>query len=224
MASRLNLPLTFVLFPPLRSFEDWYTYIDSTDLAPLVGVEDETYLRGTQVFLEAETHTVVRGQGLQNAAFWFGFRQEFHRAFIKQRAFRFDLSCWRYLKYKTLEAADDFTWANRVILHCAGARFAVLLPTVMILGPTASGGSIITNGTIVSHQISTQYFNVPDRSKSEVSLRYGILESVDVYKPIYPGYYRSLRKTSLVPLQSLPSSTGTWLEFYFLPLTLLRLV
>ncbi|KAJ5092551.1 hypothetical protein NUU61_007421 [Penicillium alfredii] len=88
---------------------------------PLVGIDDETYLRGTQVFLEAQAGTAVRGRGLQNAAYWVGIRQEFHTAFIKQRAFRFNLSCCNYTTYKTLEPADDFTWANRVILHCAEA-------------------------------------------------------------------------------------------------------
>ncbi|KAJ6050179.1 hypothetical protein N7444_006895 [Penicillium canescens] len=87
--------------------------------APLIGVDDETYLRGTQVFLEAQSEMAVKGHGLQTAAFWVGFRQEFHTAFIKQRAFRFDLTCCNYSPYRTLGPADDFTWANRVVLHCA---------------------------------------------------------------------------------------------------------
>lgn len=87
--------------------------------APLNGVDDETYLRGTQVFLEAQSEMAVKGHGIQTAALWVGFRQEFHTAFIKQRAFRFDLTCYNNSPYRTLETADDFTWANRVILHCA---------------------------------------------------------------------------------------------------------
>lgn len=87
--------------------------------APLNGVDDETYLRGTQVFLEAQSEMAVKGHGIQTAALWVGFRQEFHTAFIKQRAFRFDLTCYDNSPYRTLETADDFTWANRVILHCA---------------------------------------------------------------------------------------------------------
>lgn len=84
-----------------------------------MGADDETYLRGTQVFLEAQANTAVRGRGLQNAAFWVGFRQEIHMAFINQRPFQFDLECCRNTTYKTLEPTDDSTWVNRIILHCA---------------------------------------------------------------------------------------------------------
>ncbi|UDD59891.1 hypothetical protein AFCA_007309 [Aspergillus flavus] len=72
----------------------FYEEVDS----PLVGVDDETYLRGVQVFLDAQGTVAVRDGGLRLAAFWVGIRQEFHTSFIKQQ---------------------DPTWANRVILHCA---------------------------------------------------------------------------------------------------------
>ncbi|KAJ5982849.1 hypothetical protein N7481_004948 [Penicillium waksmanii] len=87
--------------------------------APLVGVDDETYLRGTQVFLEAQTNIAVATRGLQNAALWVGFRQEFHSAFIKQRPFRFELGCCASSTYGCFTSADDSTWANRIIFYCA---------------------------------------------------------------------------------------------------------
>lgn len=82
-------------------------------------VDDETYLRGTHVFLEAQAKAAVSTRNLQNAALWVGFRQEFHSAFLKKRPFKFDLTCCNHSIYKQLTPADDSTWANRVVLHCA---------------------------------------------------------------------------------------------------------
>ncbi|KAB8256881.1 hypothetical protein BDV32DRAFT_160880 [Aspergillus pseudonomiae] len=93
-------------------------FYEEVDL-PLVGVDDETYLRGVQVFLDAQGAVAVRDGGLRLAAFWVGIRQEFHTSFIKQRIFQFDLSCCDHSTYRLLDQADDPTWANRVILHCA---------------------------------------------------------------------------------------------------------
>ncbi|KAJ5363107.1 hypothetical protein N7541_003951 [Penicillium brevicompactum] len=95
----------------------FYEEIDT----PLAGVDEETYLRGIQVFLEAQAATAVYDSGLQCAAFWIGCRQEFHTAFSNQRSFRFDLRCCEDSIYRTLDPANDDTWANRVILHCADA-------------------------------------------------------------------------------------------------------
>ncbi|KAE8144964.1 hypothetical protein BDV25DRAFT_170903 [Aspergillus avenaceus] len=93
----------------------FYEEVDS----PLVGVDDETYLRGVQVFLHAQSATAMRDGGLRLAAFWVGIRQEFHTSFIRQRAFQFDLSCCDNTIYRFLTRSDDPTWANRAILHCA---------------------------------------------------------------------------------------------------------
>lgn len=38
---------------------------------------------------------------------------------MKQRAFSFNPDCCRSEAYGTLNTADDSTWANRMILHCA---------------------------------------------------------------------------------------------------------
>lgn len=146
-----------------------------------MGIDDETYLRGTRVFLEAQASTAVRGQGLQNAAFWVRFPQEFHRAFIKQRAFSFDLSCCGDSKYKTLESADDFTWANRVMLHCAETLAFCYGTDGHEPRATINYGSIITNGTIVSHRGSTRYTSKPTiDQKTRFPLRYGILGIANV--------------------------------------------
>jgi hypothetical protein len=74
-----------------------------------------------QVFLDAQTATAAKEGGLRLAAFWVGVRQEFHKSFIKQRVFQFDLSCYVNSTYRSLNQAEDFTWTNRAILHCAGA-------------------------------------------------------------------------------------------------------
>ncbi|KAH8432772.1 uncharacterized protein LDX57_010399 [Aspergillus melleus] len=86
--------------------------------APLVGIDDETYLRGTQVFLDAQSISAMQAGSLRHAAFWVAFRQEFHRAFIKQRAFRFNSHCCASSPYRSLDPADDNTWTNRMVLHC----------------------------------------------------------------------------------------------------------
>ncbi|KAB8223602.1 hypothetical protein BDV33DRAFT_188710 [Aspergillus novoparasiticus] len=87
----------------------FYEEVDS----PLIGVDDETYLRGVQVFLNAQGTAAVRGGGLRLAAFWVGIRQGFHTSFIKQRIFQFDLSCCDHSTYRLLDQAEDPTLANR---------------------------------------------------------------------------------------------------------------
>ncbi|KAI9038307.1 uncharacterized protein KD926_010963 [Aspergillus affinis] len=86
--------------------------------APLVGIDDETYLRGTQVFLDAQSTSAMQAGSLRHAAFWVAFRQEFHRAFIKQRVFQFNSYCCATSPYRSLEPANDNTWTNRMVLHC----------------------------------------------------------------------------------------------------------
>ncbi|KAJ5107134.1 hypothetical protein N7456_003809, partial [Penicillium angulare] len=87
--------------------------------APLIGADDETYLNGTLFFLAAQSEPAVCSRGLQNAAFWVGIRQKIHAAFIQQRSIQFDFHCFDGSNYKTIESADDSTWANRIVLHCA---------------------------------------------------------------------------------------------------------
>ncbi|OJJ77409.1 hypothetical protein ASPBRDRAFT_36628 [Aspergillus brasiliensis CBS 101740] len=85
--------------------------------AALAGGDGKTHLRGTQVFLNAQGHSALRGGGLQLAAFWVGIRQEFHKAFLEQRVAELDLSCCDGSAYRRLDPTDDPTWANRAVLH-----------------------------------------------------------------------------------------------------------
>ncbi|KAJ5713221.1 uncharacterized protein N7483_010402 [Penicillium malachiteum] len=86
---------------------------------PLVGVDDETYLKGTLFFLAAQAKEAVKERGLRNAAFWVGIRQKVHTALITQLPIKLDFSCLTGSIYKTVESTDDSTWANRIVLHCA---------------------------------------------------------------------------------------------------------
>ncbi|PYH88045.1 hypothetical protein BO71DRAFT_423960 [Aspergillus ellipticus CBS 707.79] len=110
----------------LRSLSGDAAEIQSPDLlaaaphaAALAGGDDGTYLRGAQVFLDAQSASALRQGGLRLAAFWVGVRQEFHKAFLEERAIGFDLSCFAASTYRQLDPADDATWANRIVLHCA---------------------------------------------------------------------------------------------------------
>lgn len=142
---------------------------DLVSSAPLVGVDDETYLRGVQVFLDAQGAAAVRNGGLQLAAFWVGIRQEFHTSFIKQRIFQFDLSCCDHSTYRLLDQADDPTWANRVILHCAHTLMycyderSHTIKEYEQLWDYSQGWNRMAPPTF-----NPIYFRPPDRSKGEV--------------------------------------------------------
>jgi hypothetical protein len=79
--------------------------------------DTESALRGIQIFLDAQAIPAVSGTGLRHAAYWIALRQEIITAFSKQRSFRIPLhSCE---PYRTFEPADDYVWADRLVIHCA---------------------------------------------------------------------------------------------------------
>lgn len=76
----------------------------------------ESHLLGTHIFITAQESFATTG-GLRQAAFWDGLRQEIYIAYITQRSI---LPALTHCNIdRSLESADDYTWANRIIVHCA---------------------------------------------------------------------------------------------------------
>ncbi|KAJ5183152.1 hypothetical protein N7492_000768 [Penicillium capsulatum] len=82
-----------------------------------MGEDTESGLRGIQIFLDAQAMSAVTSYGLRHAAYWIALRQEITTAFSKQRAFRLPLGPCE--PYRTFEPADDYVWADRLVIHCA---------------------------------------------------------------------------------------------------------
>lgn len=82
-----------------------------------MGEDTEFALRGIQIFLDTQAIPAISGRGLRHAAYWIALRQEIITAFSKQRPFRLPLSPCE--PYRSFEPADDYTWADRLVIHCA---------------------------------------------------------------------------------------------------------
>ncbi|KAJ5709567.1 hypothetical protein N7493_009858 [Penicillium malachiteum] len=84
---------------------------------PSMGQDTESALRGIQIFLDAQIMSAVTGYGLRHATYWIAIRQEITTAFSKQRTFRLPLGPCE--PYRSFEPADDYVWADRLVIHCA---------------------------------------------------------------------------------------------------------
>lgn len=83
---------------------------------PISGVDFQSHLLGTHVFITAQEASTTTG-GLRQAAYWVALRQEIYIAFVNQRTIApaFEGNPLD----RSLDAADDCTWANRIIVHLA---------------------------------------------------------------------------------------------------------
>ncbi|KAJ5745602.1 hypothetical protein N7520_010784 [Penicillium odoratum] len=88
-----------------------------SDKVPSMGQDTESALRGIQIFLDSQIGPAVSGYGLRHAAYWIALRQEITTAFSKQRTFRLPLGPCE--PYRSFEPADDYVWADRLVIHCA---------------------------------------------------------------------------------------------------------
>lgn len=85
-------------------------------LSGKVHLDGAGHLIGAHAFVSAQEISAVSG-GLRLAAFWVGLRQEIYVAFVNQRSISFPLQHCNV--DRSFGAADEGTWANRIIFHCA---------------------------------------------------------------------------------------------------------
>ncbi|KAK2070406.1 hypothetical protein P8C59_004897 [Phyllachora maydis] len=81
-----------------------------------MGTDYKSYLSVTHAFVERASDSLVPGT-LSAACFWVGLRQEIYKAMMGQTAVR--MSLHHALADRSLADADDCTWANRAVVHCA---------------------------------------------------------------------------------------------------------
>ncbi|KAJ5094387.1 hypothetical protein N7456_010248 [Penicillium angulare] len=91
----------------------FYEELDS----PFIEIPTDAATRGLQMFIEAQASLALSSSGLRYAAFWVGFRQEFHMAFSQQRPFRLSLDT--YDTYLSWGPAPDHVLVNRLLIIAA---------------------------------------------------------------------------------------------------------
>ncbi|KAG9739590.1 hypothetical protein KCU73_g9438, partial [Aureobasidium melanogenum] len=82
----------------------------------LSGHDQQSHLPAIHALISAQERIATQG-GLRQAAWWVGFRQEMVVAFINQRPI---VPVLEHCNLdRSFSAADDDTWTNRIIVHCA---------------------------------------------------------------------------------------------------------
>jgi hypothetical protein len=83
---------------------------------PSPDTQAHSHYLGNQIFISAQDYSIFAG-GLRAAASWVGLRQEIFFAFVNQRSVVPNLS--RSGMDRSFSDAEDYTWANRIVFHCA---------------------------------------------------------------------------------------------------------
>ena len=103
-------------FQPHTSLGDADTNEGEIDTVKNMGMDNHGYLLGIHAFVKAGDHYLLPDT-LSAAAFWVGLRQEIYCAVMNHLPVRINLA--RSLVDRSFEPADDYTWANRAVTHCA---------------------------------------------------------------------------------------------------------
>ncbi|KAK0609548.1 hypothetical protein B0T17DRAFT_594057 [Bombardia bombarda] len=82
------------------------------------GTNNHRYLRGIQLFVENSEEQLLPGS-LNAASFWVGLRQEIYSAVMNHWRVRIKLVSSLVDPERNLTPTDDYTWANRAVVHCA---------------------------------------------------------------------------------------------------------
>lgn len=81
-----------------------------------MGTDNHAYLLSIVAFVRGGNRFLTPGS-LSAACFWVGLRQEIYSAMMNQRPVWINLD--NGLVDRSLEPAEDHTWANRAVVHCA---------------------------------------------------------------------------------------------------------
>ncbi|KAB5545750.1 hypothetical protein GE09DRAFT_1243583 [Coniochaeta sp. 2T2.1] len=81
-----------------------------------MGTDNHAYLLSIVAFVKGGNRFLTPGS-LSAACFWVGLRQEIYSAMMNHRTVWINLD--NGLVDRSLEPAEDHTWANRAVIHCA---------------------------------------------------------------------------------------------------------